>query len=91
MSTHGVNFLENWIDANVTEADKNGSHGRAKELATQCKADAKAQGIALEDIASEFNELRISLEKLKLRIEESLKSKKSFFEEQFEIRFMGSL
>jgi hypothetical protein len=57
MSGRSSNFLENWIDGNVTEADKYGSHGRAKELAAQCKADAKAQGIALEDIAPEFGSL----------------------------------
>ena len=57
MSTHGVNFLENWIDANVTEADKYGSHERAKELAAQCKADAKVQGIALDDLGAVFGSL----------------------------------
>ena len=57
MSGRGSNFLETWIDGNVTEADKYGSHGRAKELVAQCVADAKAQGITLEDIAPAFGSL----------------------------------
>ena len=44
MSARGVNFLENWIDGNVTEADKYGSHERAKVLAAQMEAEGKAQG-----------------------------------------------
>ena len=57
MSARGVNFLENWIDGNVTEADKYGRHERAKELAAQLEADAKAQGIMLEDIELKFGSL----------------------------------
>ena len=50
MSKRGINFLENWIDGNVTEADKYGSHERARELAAQLEADASAQGITLDDM-----------------------------------------
>ena len=57
MSARDVNFLENWIDGNVTEADKYGSHERAKELADQLEADAKAEGIPLDDIESRFGSL----------------------------------
>lgn len=57
MSGRGVNFLENWIDGNVTEADKYGSHERAKELAVQLEADAKAQGITLNDLGPQFGSL----------------------------------
>ena len=57
MSGRGVNFLENWIDGNVTEADKYGSHERAKELAAQLGADAKAQGMMLDDIGPQFGSL----------------------------------
>jgi hypothetical protein len=57
MSRKGIDFLENWIDGNVTEADKYGSHERAKELAAQCEADAKAQGITLDDMEPEFGSL----------------------------------
>jgi hypothetical protein len=61
MSARGVNFLENWIDANVTEADKDGSHERSKELAAQCEADAKAQGIMLDDIGPKFGRLEAKI------------------------------
>jgi hypothetical protein len=54
MTARGVKFLENWIDGNVTEADKYGSHERAKELAAQLEADAKAQGVALDNIEPKF-------------------------------------
>jgi hypothetical protein len=57
MSVRGVNFLENWIDGNVTEADKYGSRERAKELAAQMEADGKAQGIMFDDMESKFGSL----------------------------------
>jgi hypothetical protein len=57
MSARGVSFLENWIDGNVTEADKYGSHERAKELAVQMEADAKAQDITLVDMEPKFGSL----------------------------------
>ena len=57
MTARGVEYLENWIDGNVTEADKYGSHERAKELAVQFEADAKAQGITLDDIGPQFGSL----------------------------------
>jgi hypothetical protein len=57
MSPRGINFLENWIDGNVTEADKYGSHERAKELAVQMEADGKAQGIMFDDMESKFGSL----------------------------------
>ena len=57
MSARGVNFLENWIDGNVTEADKYGSHERAKELAAQMKADAKSQDLTLKDMEAKFGSL----------------------------------
>ena len=57
MSARGVNFLENWIDGNVTEADEYGSHERAKELAAQLEADGKAQGVTLDDMEPKFGSL----------------------------------
>lgn len=36
MSGRGIDFLENWIQQNVTEADKKDSRERAKELAVKC-------------------------------------------------------
>jgi hypothetical protein len=54
MSGRGIDFLENWINRNVTEADKYGSHERAKELAAQLTADAKSQELTLDDLEPEF-------------------------------------
>jgi hypothetical protein len=53
MSARGVDFLENWIDGNVTEADKYGSHERAKVLAAKCLAEAKALGITSDNMELE--------------------------------------
>jgi hypothetical protein len=33
MNRRGIEFLENWIQTNVTDADKHGTRERAKELA----------------------------------------------------------
>ena len=53
MSARGIDFLENWIDGNVTETDKYGSRGRAKELAVKCVAEAKVLGITAGDMELE--------------------------------------
>ena len=42
MSGRGIDFLENWVNKNVTAADRKGSQDRAKELAAMCLADAVA-------------------------------------------------
>jgi D-tyrosyl-tRNA(Tyr) deacylase len=57
VNARGINFLENWIDGNVTEADKYGSHERAKELAVKCLAEAKAMGITTDNMGSEPDSL----------------------------------
>ena len=53
MSSRGVDFLETWIEGNVTESDKYGSHERAKALAAKCMAEAKALGITAHDMKLE--------------------------------------
>lgn len=57
MSGHGVDFLENWIGGNITEADKHGSHERAKALTAKCLAEAKALGITAHDMELEAGSL----------------------------------
>jgi hypothetical protein len=57
MSGRGIDFLENWIDGNVTEADKYDSHERAKELTVKCVAEAKALGITIDDMELEQGSL----------------------------------
>ena len=54
MSGRGIDFLENWVNKNVTVADRKGSQDRATELAAQCYADAAALGIAIDDMEPEW-------------------------------------
>lgn len=53
MSGRGIDFLENWVNKNVTTADRKGSQDRATELAAQCYADASALGITMDDMEPE--------------------------------------
>ena len=54
MSGRGIDFLENWVQQNVTDADKKGSREHASELAQRCVADAAANGIAIDDMEPEW-------------------------------------
>ena len=53
MSARGVDFVENWVSKNVTDADRNGSRERAQALAAECVADAAALGITIDDMEPE--------------------------------------
>ena len=50
MSGRGNDFLENWIQQNITDADKHGSRERAKELAEKCVAAAAVLEVSLDDM-----------------------------------------
>ena len=54
MSGRGIDFPENWVNKNVTSADRKGSRDRAKELAAQCIADAADLGITIDDMEPEW-------------------------------------
>ena len=54
MSGRGIDFLENWLNKNVTDADRHGSRERAKGLAERCVAEAAALEISLEDMEPEW-------------------------------------
>lgn len=54
MTGRGVDFLENWVHKNVTDADRKGSMERAKELAATCIADASGLGITIDDMEPEW-------------------------------------
>ena len=54
MSGRGIDFLANWLQRNVTEADKKGSRERAKELADKCIAESAAPGITINDMEPEW-------------------------------------
>jgi hypothetical protein len=58
MSRRGIDFLENWLRQNVTDADKQGIRGDAASLAIEMAerliADAAKAGLGLDDLESEF-------------------------------------
>ena len=54
MSGRGLDFLENWLNLYVTDADRHGSRERANELAARCVADAASLGIAVDDMEPEW-------------------------------------
>ncbi|HUQ37369.1 MAG TPA: hypothetical protein VM144_13420 [Aestuariivirga sp.] len=54
MSGRGIDFLENWIQKNLTEADRKGTRERAKELGDKCVFEAAAIGITIDDMEPEW-------------------------------------
>ena len=62
MSGRGIDFLENWIQRNVTEADKKGSLERARELADRCIAEAAANGFTIDDMEPEWGSVEIIID-----------------------------
>ena len=50
MTARGVDFLENWIQKNVTTGAPPDDPLRASVLAKRCMDEAAAEGIMLEDI-----------------------------------------
>ena len=57
MSTRGRDFLKNWLDKNVSIADRKNNRLGVKELAALCIADASFLGIALDDIQPELRKV----------------------------------
>ena len=57
MSAKGVDFLELWIERNVTALNPSDDPLRASELARRCIVEAAAQGITLEEIKPETGSL----------------------------------
>jgi hypothetical protein len=55
MSGHGIDFLENWVNKNVTDAERKGTQERAGELAAQCISDAAVLGITIDDMEPEWD------------------------------------
>ena len=50
MTARGIEFLENWIEKNVTAGGPPDDPLTASILATRCIAEAAAEGFTLEDI-----------------------------------------
>jgi hypothetical protein len=57
MSRRGMEFLENWIQTNVTDADKHGTRERAKELAERCVLEAAVFEISLDDLEPKWGSI----------------------------------
>jgi hypothetical protein len=70
MTTRGVEFLENWIQKNVTSADKNGSRERATELAKRCVAEAAVFEISLDDLEPKWGSIETIIYEAMLHLEE---------------------
>jgi membrane-bound lytic murein transglycosylase B len=58
MSERALGFVEEWVSEHVTAADAAGdSQARAKALASQCLAEANAQGIPAAEINDAIDDL----------------------------------
>jgi hypothetical protein len=71
MSGRGIEFLEEWIQANVTQADRGGDSIRAMVLADKCRAAAAAQGLKRADMESEWGSVETSIYEAMTHREES--------------------
>lgn len=50
----GIDFLEDWINLNVTEYYRHGDRFSAKVLAERCIVDTAAAGITIDDLVPEW-------------------------------------
>lgn len=57
MSGRGIDFLENWIQKNVTAGDLSTDPLRASNLAMRCILEAGAEGIPLEELKPDSGSL----------------------------------
>ncbi len=70
MNGRGIEFLEEWIQTNVTRADRGGDSIRAMVLADKCKADATAQGLKSDDLESEWGRVEAHIYEAMLHLDE---------------------
>ena len=54
MTARGLDFLEDWIDRNISDTDRPGSRELATILAARCRGEAASKGISLTDLEPEF-------------------------------------
>jgi hypothetical protein len=62
MEERTLNFLDNWIDANITSASHE-PDGDASTMQYRFLTDAVAAGLALEDVNAEWREAEIKIRK----------------------------
>lgn len=54
MTARGLDFLEDWIDRNISDTDRPGSRELATILAARCRGEAASKGISLTELEPEF-------------------------------------
>ena len=57
MSARGLSFVEDWIQKNVTAGEREGDAARTAVLADRCRQEAAGQGIAEDELESEYGSL----------------------------------
>lgn len=57
MTARGIEFLENWIEKNVTALNPSDDPMRASNLAARCIAQAAGEGLTLEEIKPDTGSL----------------------------------
>ena len=57
MSSPAADFVESWIDQNVTYVEKGGDSVGATTLADMCREAASVIGVSISDIKPEFGTL----------------------------------
>jgi hypothetical protein len=53
MSVKALEYLEDWIESNISEEHRHGDRSLAKELAERCARDAASNGVTLDELTPE--------------------------------------
>ena len=53
MNKRTIEWLKRWLDQNINPIDVGSDYLRAIELSDRCRAAAKSEGIAIEDVTRE--------------------------------------
>lgn len=70
MTSRGVDFLQAWIAANVTDTDRPGSRELATIMADRCRREATTKGIGPAELEPDFVTVEMAIyEAMSLRAE----------------------
>ena len=50
MNKRAIEWLKHWLDQNINPKDLSGNYIKAIELSDKCRAAAKFEGVAIEDV-----------------------------------------
>ena len=70
MSAKGVDFLENWIQKNVTAGAPSDDPLSASVLAMRCIAEAAAEGLTLEEIKPDTGSVESQISEAMVHLKE---------------------